>query len=438
MFKDTVHNAEKRSLDEHYFITSALIKDFTALENRGIEIEGSIGSLFQPYSIFSGDKKVKLMLYKGDELLYSNQQSIVLQRSFLEPPQDGDRVVSMRKAEGYTYMIVSGKLPVPYDQYTMIYVYDMTNAMTTWSKTKNMLFFVGFILSCLLALGLLLLLNRIFQPLTQISKMSRKIAAGAYETRLPVNGRDELSEMAQSFNFMAEEIQRQMTELINGAERKQQFIDNFAHELHTPLTAIYGYAEYLQKAALTEDDRLSAVEYIMAESLRLKALANQLLDLANLKNDHIAWEAQNVAELFQFVRKTLHQKIIDKKMNLQFYSEIDIIYGDAHLLKSLFINLVDNAIKACKTEGKITVRATVEAGQKIVSIEDNGKGMPPEILQQITEPFYRAEKSRNRREGGTGLGLAISKQIALHHHAKLEFTSQPDLGTTVKIIFTNP
>ncbi|MGR6109237.1 HAMP domain-containing protein, partial [Staphylococcus aureus] len=130
-----------------------------------------------------------------------------------------------------------------YDSYTMVYLYDATDAITAWKHMKNVLFFAGFILSCLLALGLMLLLNRIFKPLSQISQTSRNIAAGAYETRLPVSGRDELSEMAQSFNHMAYEIQRQMTELIDAADKKQQFIDNFAHELRTPLTAIYGYAE---------------------------------------------------------------------------------------------------------------------------------------------------------------------------------------------------
>lgn len=116
----------------------------------------------------------------------------------------------------------------------------------------------------MLALGLLILLNRIFRPLAQIAQTSRKIAAGAYGTKLPVTVKDKLSEMAQSFNHMAEEIQRQMTELIAAAERKQQFVDNFAHELQTPLTAIYGYAELLQKASLTEEDRLSALGYIMS------------------------------------------------------------------------------------------------------------------------------------------------------------------------------
>ncbi|OME92835.1 MULTISPECIES: HAMP domain-containing sensor histidine kinase [Paenibacillus] len=435
-FKDTVHRAEERSLGEHYFITSALIKDFRAVESRGVHIEGSLASLLQPYSYLSGDQKVKLALYKGEQLAYSNRLEMVLPSRFLEPPKDGNRLVAMQKTGGHSYVIVSGKLPAPYDSYTMVYLYDATDAISAWKHMKNVLFFAGFILSCLLALGLMLLLNRIFKPLSQISQTSRNIAAGAYETRLPVSGRDELSEMAQSFNHMAYEIQRQMTELIDAADKKQQFIDNFAHELRTPLTAIYGYAEYMQKAALTEDERLSAISYIMSESRRMQTMSYQLLELANLKNDEIGWEAQKVTGIFRSVQQTLHSKITEKDIQIEFICEIDAVWGDACLLQSLFVNLIDNAIKACSTGGHIVVRAAIEAGKKTVYIQDNGKGMSAEILRHITEPFYRGEKSRNRRDGGAGLGLAICQQIVLRHRAELAFTSHPGEGTTVNIIFT--
>ena len=435
-FKDTVNRTKETSLKEHYFITSALVKDFNAVKSRGTDIEGSLDSLLQPYSYLSGDKKVRLALYKSGQLVYSNRMGIVLQSNFSEPRSDGSRLVSLQKSDGSTYIIVSGKFPAPYDFYTMVYLYDMTDAVTSWKRMKNILFFAGFILSALLALCLLLLLNRIFKPLSEISQSSRNIASGAYETRLPVSGHDELSEMAQNFNDMAEEIQCQMTELTAAAEKKQQFIDNFAHELRTPLTAIYGYAEYMQKAVMTEDDRLSAINYIMSESRHIQVMANQLLELANLKNDQIDWKEQKVSDLFQFVKKTLHNKIAEKEIQIEFICETDVILGDACLLESLLVNLTDNAIKACDIGGHIIVHAAIEDGKKMVCVCDNGKGMTSEVLRHITEPFYRAQKSHSSKDGGAGLGLAICKQIALRHDAELEFTSHPGEGTTAKIIFT--
>lgn len=436
-FRDTVGRAEERSLGEHYLITSALIKDLHAVASRGTDIESSVGSLLPPYSYWSGEKRVKLALYKGDRLIYSNRLETEVPNRFLEPPDPGNRLVSRQQSEGRTYVMVSGKLPEPYDYYTLVYVSDMTDAIDAWKQMKNTLFIAGTVLSGLLAVGLHLLLNRLFRPLSHFSRTSRKIAAGDYETRLPVSGHDELSEMARSFNHMADEIQRQMTELIAGAEKKQQFIDNFAHELRTPLTAIYGYAEYMQKAALSEDDRLSAIGYIMSESRRLQTMSHQLLELANLNNDQIAWEAQKSSVLFQAVRQTLHSKIEKKNIQIDFECELDVIRGDACLLQSLFINLIDNAIKACDPGGRIVVQAVMADGRQMVTIQDNGKGMAPEIIRHITEPFYRVEKARNRRDGGAGLGLAICKQIAARHGAELEFTSCSGEGTTARIIFND-
>lgn len=436
MFRDTINRAEERSLGEHYFIVSGLIKDFRVVESRGIDINGSISSLLQPYSYLSGDNKAGLTLYRDNQLVYFNKDADILQNNSLEPPEDGNRLVTVRKANDKTYVIVLGKLPSPYDSYALVYRYNMTEAIDSWNHLKNILFLAGFTLSVLLAFGLLLVLNRIFKPLQQISQTSRDIANGEYETRLPVFGHDELAEMAQSFNHMAEEIQRQMSELKDAADKKQQFVDNFAHELRTPLTAIYGYAEYMQKAVLSEDDRLSALSYIMSESRRMQTIASQLLEMANLQNNQIYCEELKISSLFESVKQTLHGRLAGKDIQVEFRSEVETISGDAPLLESLFINLIDNAIKACGKSGHIVVCAAMEDGIKTISVKDNGKGMPPEVLSQITEPFYRGDRSRNRSNGGAGLGLAICKQITLSHGADLRFHSRPGKGTMVKVTFT--
>ncbi|MDQ0157602.1 sensor histidine kinase [Robertmurraya andreesenii] len=436
MFKDTINQAEERSLGEHYFIVSALVKDFSAVESRGKDIQGSISSLLQPYSYLSGDKKAGLALYRDNQLVYSNKDADIMLNNSLESPEDGNRLVTVRKVNNKTYITVSGKLPIPYDSYTLVYHFDITEAIGKWNQLKNILFLVGFTLSVFMACGLLLVLNLIFKPLQQISQISRNIANGEYETRLPVQGHDDLAEMAQSFNHMAEEIQRQMTELKDVADKKQQFVDNFAHELRTPLTAIYGYAEYMQKAVLSEDDRLLALEFIMSESRRLQMMSSQLLEMANLQNNQIYCKELKISCLFETVKKTLYGRLAGKDIQIKFRSEVETIMGDASLLQSLIVNLVDNSIMACGKNGHIVVIAAMENGMKTISVKDNGKGMPAEVLSQITEPFYRGDRSRNRSDGGAGLGLAICKQIALSHGADLSFTSSSGKGTVAKVIFT--
>lgn len=435
-FKDTVNREKEQSLSEHYFIASALIKDFNAVESRGTDIDGSLTALLQPYSYLSGDSKAGLAFYKDEQLVYSSENTDAQQISPLGLTKNGSRLITIREADGKTYVIVSGKLPSKYCSYTLVYFYDITDSISSWNRLKNILFIAGFALSCLLAFGLIFVLNRIFSPLSQISRTSKEIAGGAYATRLSVTGHDELTEMAQSFNHMADEIQRQITELKDDADKKQQFVDNFAHELRTPLTAIYGYAEYMQKAALSESERLSALQYIMSESRRLQTIAYQLLTLANLQNNPITREDLKISELFASVRQTLYGRLKGKEIQVVFQSSIKAITGAAPLLESLLINLIDNAIKACGKSGQITVCADEENGRKVLCVQDNGKGMTPEVLSQITEPFYRGEKSRNRSDGGAGLGLAICEQIVLNHDAELSFDSIPGEGTTVKVTFT--
>ncbi|RKD27134.1 two-component sensor histidine kinase [Ammoniphilus oxalaticus] len=436
-FKDTIARAEEKSLGEHYFITSSLIKDFYAVENRGIDIEDSLGALLQPYSYLSGDKKVKLALYKGNQIVYSDQPQNIVKSSSLELDKTRDRLVSSQKSEGRTYVMVSGKLPAPFDDYTMVYFYDTTDSIAAWNQMKNMLFLAGLILSSLLAFGLLLLLNRIFKPLTQISHMSRSIAAGAYDTRLPVSGQDELSEMARSFNHMAEEIKSQIMQLATAAEQKQQFVDNLAHELRTPLTTIYGYAEYIQKVVCTEEDKVLATNYIMSESRRLQNIAYRLLDMATLRENSIERGDVCLEELVRGIKQAMSLKATAQDIKIIYECRFDMLFCDADLMHILLVNLLDNAIKACKPRDIIKLVAELEGDRKVIFIQDSGKGMSEEHLDNITKAFYRVDLSRSRSGGGAGLGLTLCQQIALNHGAELSFSSELGKGTTAKLTFTS-
>ncbi|MFS0556102.1 ATP-binding protein [Brevibacillus sp. 179-C9.3 HS] len=433
-FKDTIHRAQERSLDEHYFITSALLQDFHAVEGRGTDLNSSIPSLLQPYSYLAGDQNVTLVLLKDKELVYS---SSVLSAP-IELPElqgDGSRLVSMQESGDCASVLVSGKLPAPYDLYTMVYLYDITDGIAAWKQMKNMLFFAGLMISALFAFGLHILLSKLFRPLSQISQTSRQIAAGAYDTRLPMSGQDELTEMAQSFNHMAKEIQSQIQQLATAAQQKQQFIDNFAHELRTPLTTIYGYAEYIQKVARTEDDKLFATTYIMSESRRLQQIAYRLLELATLREHKIERKTVEIKQLFLGVEQALSLMAAEQNVRITSECHFDSLECDPDFMHILLVNFVDNALKACGTGGQIKMTAFLDHGQKGIMVEDNGKGMPAEHLVHITEAFYRVDPSRTRNGGGAGLGLTLCKQIADCHRAELSFSSEPGKGTIAKLIF---
>ena len=279
-------------------------------------------------------------------------------------------------------------------------------------------------------------LNIIFRPLRQISSASTKIAKGNYEIRLLVQGKDEIASVAHNFNLMARQVETQIQHLQEIAEQKQQFIDNFSHELRIPLTAIYGYAEYIQKAPISEEERYECTQFIMSECTRLQKMAYQLLDIALLREDELEKGDCMVAELFEQSEKVMHVKAAEKKINLSYNkSQNLLIRGDKEQLLIVLNNLIDNAIKASWPEGEICVSAYLEEAGVVVEVEDHGIGMEPDQISHIKEAFYRVDKARSRAAGGAGLGLSICEKIMQLHHGKLTFNSEHGKGTKVRMHF---
>lgn len=434
--KDSIGGVKERCLAEHYVVASALLKDLSALEGRGAALEPAIPELMRPYTRFSQGGG-GFHLYQAGRRVYSS-----LPEAGPDPEwdalSDGNRLLAVG-ADEPVYLKVSGRLPQPFQEITLVYRYPLQETLDSWKQTRNTLYLSGAVFSAMLAACLLLLLNRVFRPLAQIHTVSRSIAAGEYGKRLPIPGRDELAGMARSFNEMAEEIQRQMAELNRAAEQKQQFIDNFAHELRTPLTTIYGYAEYLQRAAVSEEEKVTAAGYILSECRRMQGMASQLLELALLRTDEIRREEVSVAELFATAETALAVNAAGQSVQLRFEEGTGTLYGNRELLESLLVNLAENAIKACDPSGQVFV-GFAQTGKRTARlwVRDNGRGMTEEELSHITEAFYRADKARSRAAGGAGLGLSICAQIADLHGAELRFSSEKGKGTTAEVNFITP
>lgn len=288
----------------------------------------------------------------------------------------------------------------------------------------------------IMAFFLFWFLHVIFRPLRQISGISAEIANGNYGSRLPVRGKDEIAGVAQHFNRMAEQVEMQIKQLAEAAEQKQQFIDNFSHELRIPLTAIYGYAEYLQKASVSEEERYECTQFIMSECSRLQHMAYQLLDMALLRGDDGKSDDCSLKEVFAQSEKVMQMRAAEKNIKLSYELPQDyVVRGNAGQLQMVIDNLIDNAVKASRPEGEVRIFAYEEETQIVVKVEDHGIGMEPEQLFCIREAFYRVDKARSRAAGGAGLGLAICEKIMQMYHAGMTFLSEPGKGTVVKLSF---
>lgn len=420
-------------LAEHYVISSGLIGDMQAVQNRGGDVRESMGDLMRTYARYSQKRDNAFAVScEGDWIWYSGNTAPAEDPGGLAGQTDqSERMVFVRRKPEWQ-LCVYGRFPAPFQEYGLWYCAGLSDTFEAWRGMKNMLFTVSMTVTFILALFLVKFLDILFRPLREISAASRVIAEGDYHTRLPVRGKDEIALMAEHFNRMAEQVESHIKLLQETADKKQQFVDNFAHELRTPLTAIYGYAEYLQKAPATEKERFECTQFILSECGRLQNMAYQLLDLAALRE--LKTEVCSVDSLFQRVREIMQVKAEKSGIALFFSGSGEYVIGNTELLITLLSNLMDNAFKASEEGSAVRVSAERKEDKVIFEVKDQGIGMTREQIDHIKEAFYRVDKSRSRAAGGAGLGLSICDRIVELHGGSLEFTSEPGRGTVAQVI----
>ena len=269
-------------------------------------------------------------------------------------------------------------------------------------------------------------------PIKKLTDSVRSFAGGNYNERAKIHSKDETGELAKNFNSMAQTIQNTIAELELNAQQKEDFVANFAHELKTPLTSVIGYADMIyQRDNLSRSEVKKAAGYIMDEGMRLEALSLKLMELIVLNKTDFAFLQMNADEVLSDIADTL--KPMMEKKNIAFSMQADkgIIAIEFDLFKTLILNLADNASKA--DSKNIALIGKAEADEYIITITDDGNGIPKDKLSRITEAFYMVDKSRSRSQHGAGLGLAIASKIAQLHKSELGFKSEVGVGTVVTV-----
>ena len=316
-------------------------------------------------------------------------------------------------------------------------VYGRSFAETDGAFRSLMIAFtvISLALSTVLAAALYFILKRVSAPLANLQKATERIAAGDSEVRADEQAPGEFGQLGKSFNEMVGKLDDQMEELKQNAVQKQRLVDDLAHEIRTPLTVIYGYAEYLRRAGTTEEEKINCAISVIHESQRLWQISEKLLDDAVLRENALKTERVELDALLRETATSLLPIAAGKEVLLSVKAEPAFCTGDRILLDMLFYNLAENAIKACEPGGHVVLGcASGETGSR-VRVSDDGRGMTPEQIRHVTEPFYRTDVSRSRASGGAGLGLFLCSRIVDKHGACLTFDSAPGKGTTVSVSF---
>lgn len=219
-----------------------------------------------------------------------------------------------------------------------------------------------------------------------------------------------------------------------------EFVANVTHELKTPLTSISGFIETLQAGAIN-DPEISGrfIDIIAIETERLKRLIDDILTLSDIENRNQVNKTRiNVKNSVESTVSFL--KPIADERNIVLISEVAedmVIEGDEDRFRQMLFNLTENAIKYSNESGRVWITGKTEEVCNIISVKDEGIGIPAEHLDRLFERFYRVDKSRSRKVGGTGLGLSIVKHIAVLFGAKLEVESEVGKGSEFRVIFKN-
>ena len=293
---------------------------------------------------------------------------------------------------------------------------------------------VGILIAAIVAVGglSLVLASQATNPINQLALAMREIGSDRLNRRLRWKNRnDEIGKLAATFDDLLARLEESFA-------RERQFISDASHELKTPLTSINANAQLLARwGDRDEQVRKESLETIATESASLAGMVAGMLTLARADSgEAIPKETVSLSEIGAEAVASAQQRAQEKGLRLTFEAgaEQPQVLGDAALLRQLFSNLIDNAIKFSDT-GNVNVRVRAEDGKAIVEVEDSGAGIDPADLPLVFDRFYRTDRSRSRAIPGTGLGLAIVRSIARVHDGGVEASRSRTGGALLRAWF---
>lgn len=310
---------------------------------------------------------------------------------------------------------------------------EVTALFSTRQEQYQSFFYLMLILTAIVGALSLAVASVILRPLARLSAATKRMAAGELDQRVRVDSSDELGRLSADFNAMAARLEKQVQELKDAAQRQEDFLNSFAHEIKTPLTSIIGYADLLRSRPATAAQVRDSAGYIFSEGRRLESLSQKLMDLIVLDKQDFPLRSVPMDAFLQRVGGALLPALEKQGIRLRVRAQPADIPLEPDLMETVCLNLLDNARKAMDGRGIIILEGFVEADGYCIRVTDNGKGIPAQELSRITEAFYMVDKSRARAQGGAGLGLAVCQRIVALHGGSMEFQSVEGTGTQVRV-----
>ena len=435
-FGRSYYNSVQQTMMRRFSSINGQLKMYTGDTTQKTAANRSV-ALRRMVEQFADKDKYEFMLLDGYGGVIASSSGtgadgIVVQDDFnkAQDAPDGVGVAIYRTASGETVMAVCSLVPYAAEDVTAMRL--VTSLTLVQAQLKSVfiisLIVVAAILGFTVASGLYFV-RGIVVPLGQVERIAASIARGELDVRLPVTGdeRDEVDRLRGTINQMAEGLEE--TE-----KMKNEFISSVSHELRTPLTSIRGWVETLRTLDdPTDENYRKGLEIINNETVRLYNMVEELLDFSRLQNGRLKMECHPldlVAELTDAV--LFCEARIQREGLLLAYAEPEEmipVYADPDRLRQVFINILDNAIKYSAPGGRITVKIWQGEYKAFIEIIDQGRGIPPEDLENVKTKFYKGSNSVR----GSGIGLALVDSIMTALDGTMDLKSTLGRGTVVTL-----
>lgn len=380
-----------------------------------------------------GDSLHLVVLDAAGQLVASSDPSLTRGEVTMHPNGDIEvtRTLAGGQSRGVQRLFMSGATISSAAHDTLGYLYRLPTDGPRFSGAQRMVagiqrsLWQAVLLACLLAAaGTWLLAYPVVAQVQRLTAAAKRVQAKSLSTRVLVSSRDELGELEESFNRMAESLERNET-------AKRQLISDLAHELRTPLTNVIGLLEAMRDGLRAPE--ANTLRSTHEEALLLKQLIDELQELALADADRLVLdirlldarvEVQRAVDAFQAARPAIQ---------LALPGEPTAVRGDPQRIAQVLRNVLQNAITHTPADGRITVSLHAEDSGIVIEVADTGSGIPAEHLPFIWDRFYRVDASRDRSTGGMGLGLALSRRLVEGMGGAIHAVSEPGIGTTITV-----
>lgn len=275
--------------------------------------------------------------------------------------------------------------------------------------------------------------ERIISPLKQMSIAAKSFSEGKFDVRVPVVGSDEVAQLAEAFNNMAQNLE-------SLDEMRNNFMSSVSHDMRTPMTTISGFIDCILDGAIPPEKHEYYLRIIRDEVQRLSRLVATLLDISRIQagDRKFVMAPFDICEMGRQVLISFEQKIDKKHLEVEFIVDADNMYvvGDHDAIYQIYYNITDNAVKFAREGGILRLSMTTVDKKVKISVYNEGDGIPYEDQPYIFERFYKSDRSRGKDKTGVGLGMFITKTIIEAHGESIHLESEP--GRDCEFYFTLP